>query len=327
MKKILALLLAVMVVMSLAACVSTQNEPTDAPIEPVTEGTTAPVSDGKEMISFSMDINKADGTRAFLYAGSYEGVVTVMMETDIVKRGELDSSAMTAIAKAFENSGLKELEKSPEGIYDGDNASISVSYADETYFSINLYGELPQALLDGYDKMLSCFTEQTAQIPEYVAKPAENGEIADSDRTALDGILANLELPGSADTFAINGIAVDENFIMEMQMKSDEGVASGLKFGPQMNAVAYTLNIVTLEEGADASAVATSFENGINWRAWTCVMPEGAYIATKDNQVLMLLGAEDFYDATITAIETAGWTEYKNLTNPEYLSEDLDGAL
>ncbi len=318
MKKILAFLLAALMVMSFAACGTTDSNSTEAPTEAPTENLNeAPV--GSEITSFSISIMSADGTFKGLSAyGNEEGGVYVEMNDTIIKKGDVDSSAWTAIANAFAASDLKKLESSPDDEYSDDMASISVSYADETYFFLTRYGELPEEFTTGYAAMVACFTELTADIPEYVAKPLENGEIADSDRAALNDILANLELYGSADTYTISAFPKDENFAFNMFLSTTDGVATGLQFATQMTTNAYALNIVTLEEGADANAVAANFESGINWRRWICVQPESAYIAIKDNQVLMLLGTADFYDNTVTAIEAAGWTAYKTLSKPDF---------
>ena len=83
-----------------------------------------------------------------------------------------------------------------------------------------------------------------------------------------------------------------------------------------MNASAYSLVIVTLAEGADAAAIATSFEENIDWLKWICVQPQSAAIAIKDNQVLCLLGSNEIFAQTVTAIDAAGWMPVANLENP-----------
>lgn len=321
MKKILAFLLAALMVMSFAACSQSQENPTEAPTEAPTDAPTeaptdAPVA-GKEISFFMISINDANGAVSYLMAYPNEdGTAYLDIFSDVVKRGNVDGAALAAISQAFDASGLSELESSPDDAYSADNASISITYTDDTSVNINLYGELPEAFNTGYAAMLNSFNEAAAELPEYVAKPMENGEIAESDRVALDGILENLELFGPADSFGITGFAKDEYFAASMHLASDEGVASGLQFAPMMTSNAYALMIVTLEEGADAQAVAGNFENGIDWLRWVCVQPESAFIAVKDNQVLMVLGGGEFHDATVAATEAAGWTEFKTLANP-----------
>lgn len=322
MKKILAFLLAALMVMSFAACSQSQENPTEAPTDAPTDAPTeaptdAPVAE-KEISFFMISINDANGPVQSLMAYPNEdGTAYLDILSDVIKRGNVDGAALAAISQAFDASGLSELESSPDDAYSVDGASINVIYTDDTSVNINLYGELPEAFNTGFAAVLAIFNEAAAELPEYVAQPIENGEIAESDRAALNGILENLELYAPADSFGITSVAKeDEYFASSLHLASDEGVASGLQFAPMMTSNAYALLIVTLEEGADAQAVAANFENGIDWLKWVCVQPEGAFIAVKDNQVLMVLGGGEFYDATVAATQTAGWTEYKTLSNP-----------
>ncbi len=326
MKKILAFFLAALMVMSFAACGKTENTPTTAPTDGSTEAPTgeiteaptdAPAADG--ITFFMLSITQADGTSQHLMAMPNEdGSVYIDMTDAVNKKGNVDGSALTEIDNALKASGLLELESSPEGVYSEAYVSISVAYSNGDGFDAYIYGDRPEAFDTGYAAMVACFTELTAELPVYVAKPVENGEIAESDRTALDGILANLELVGSADSYAITGVAKDEFFALAMGLLVDDGVATGVQFAPQMLTNAYALSIVTLEEGADANGVAANFEKGIDWTKWVCVMPESAYIAIKGNQVLCVLGSLEFFDATVAAIEADGWTAYKTLNNPDF---------
>ncbi len=328
MKKILAFFLAALMVMSFAACGQTQNDPTDAPTDNVTAAPTGdptetePVVPAGDINAFAIYFNATDGSMQSLSAYPNEdGTVHIEMMLEEVKRGDVAGSAMAAIAQAYEASGLKAVESTPEGIYEGDNASISVSYTNGDYIFADLYGEMPEAFTTGYAAMVTCFKELTADLPVYVAKPVEMGQIADSDRTALDSILENLELIGLADTYVLTGYEKDENFGYNLYLSSDEGVASGASFAAGNMANPYSMMIVTLEEGADAAAVAASFEKGIDWARGICVQPEKAYIATKDNQAVLVLGSEDFFDANVTAIEAAGFIAYKTLENPDMMEE------
>ncbi len=329
MKKILAFFLAALMVMSFAACTNTENNPTDAPTEVPTEAPTdapteaptdaAPVEEG---ISFFMlSINHADGTPQYLMAlPNEDGTVYLDMVDTVTKKGSVDGTALADIDTALQSSGLLELESTAADLYTENNVSLSVSYYDGDGVELAIHGDRPEAFDTGYAAMVACFTELMADLPVYVAKPMENGEIADSDRAALDGILANLELSGPADSYTISGIARDEFFANALGLVTDEGIASGVQFAPMMTTSAYALSIVTLEEGADANTIADSFEKGVDWTKWICVMPERAYIATKDNQVLCLLGSLEFFDATVAAIEADGWTAYKTLVNADFVA-------
>lgn len=327
-KKILALLLAVMMVMSFAACGETKDESgsnatTTAPQETEPDPTEPDPTEPPlaEVTFFTMSLIDEEGAMKSLYAYPNEdGSDTVHVDYvgSIIKRGEISGDAMAAITEALAASGLIELNGKSEGDSTVSQAagSLYASLSDDSIISADFYGEIPEEFLNGYAAMEACFDTLTAEMPEYVAVPMEMGEIADSDRAALNAILENMTLEGSADSYAITGFAKDEYFAASLGLSSDEGVASGLNFAPMMMSVAYGLNIVTLEEGADVNTVAEDFKNNIDWLKWVCVQPSDVLIATQGNQVLCLLAADAAYTATATAIEAAGWTTYTTLQNP-----------
>lgn len=313
MKKITAFLLAMLLVVSFAACGNTED-PTEPATEPPTEAPTEPV----DMVnSLSLVLQEsADSFKSLNIMDNGDGTVYVEMHSEIIKKGNLDASVMQSVSEAFENSGLKALNEQNVA---SDNQDIMCSMfveCSENFIMADIYGEVPEAFATGYAAMESCIAGLMADIPEYVPAPQVTGNIADSDKTALDAILAGLTLE-APDAFAINGISVDdEAFAYSTGLPSAEGIASAVSFSPMMTTSAYSLVIVTLAEGTDADAVAKSFEDNIDWLKWICVQPDGAAVAVKDNQVLCLLGSGELYTQTITAIEGANWIPYSSLENP-----------
>lgn len=323
-KKILAFLLAVMMVMSFAACGETGDDgdkdaTTTVPQETEPQETEPEETKPQlaEVTFLTMTMTDADGVSKSMYAYPNEnGTVHVDYVKDITKRGEISGDAMATITNALAASGLIELNGKMEGEYSEVCGSMYISFSDESMLTADFYGEIPEEFLNGYAAMEACFDTLTADLAEYVPVPLENGEIAESDRTALNAILSGMTLEGPADSYTINGVAKDEFFAVTLGLSSDEGIASGLNFAPMMMSVAYSLNIVTLEEGADVNGVAEDFESNIDWLKWVCVQPSDALIATQGNQVLCLMGADEFYQMTVAAIEAAGWTTYSTLQNP-----------
>ena len=84
-----------------------------------------------------------------------------------------------------------------------------------------------------------------------------------------------------------------------------------------MMTTAFSLVIVTLEEGTDAQSVCDDFEKNLDWRRWVCVAPSNAFIAQKGNQVLCLMAGGQLYDSIAQSIRQTGWTQIKALTNPD----------
>lgn len=323
MKKIIALLLAVVMLMSFAACGGNNNatETTTEPAveetttEPVDQGTTAPEAQG-DLTYFSLSYGENFENVKYLTAMPNEdGTVNVDYQGEIRKVGDLSADALTTILAAFEESGLIALNGA-EVYADGEaTASMYVELSNGTSYVANYGGEVAEEFLTGFAAMDTCFQGITAELAEYVPEPMVMGEIAEGDKAALDAILANMTLD-VPDAYMISGIFKDEYFAATVGLSSDEGVVSGVSFAPMMMSVAYGLNIVTVEDAANAETVAQDFVDNIDWLKWVCVQPGNALVAVKDNQVLCLLGDSDLYNQCVSAIEAAGWTTFQTLTNP-----------
>ncbi|MBO5078667.1 MAG: hypothetical protein J6B67_03160 [Oscillospiraceae bacterium] len=325
MKKLIALLLAVLMIASLAACggsntettADTTTEPETTTTEPETtepETTEGNVIEGISYFSLSMG-EDYDHIKSLSAYYNEDGTVAVEYNGDIRKMGNLEASVMATIDEALKNAGLAALNGQEDYKEGNANASMYITYGDGTMLTAGFSGEIPEAFSTAFAAMDTCFQTITAELPEYVPQPMVMGEIAESDKTALDGILAGmtLEMP---DSFMISGVAKDEYFAAAMGLSSDAGIASGVSFAPMMLTSAYSLNIVTLEEGTSVDTVAADFNTSLDWLKWVCVQPSNALIATKGNQVLCLMGGEDLYTQTVSAIEAAGWTTVQSLTNP-----------
>lgn len=324
MKKIIALLLAMLMIASFAACGSTGNETTEP--ETTVENTTEELTEGNneegtsaegiEYFSLTLGENY-DSIKSLSAYYNEDGTVAVEYTGDIRKMGNVEASAMATIAEALENSGLAALN-GQEDYQEGEaNGSMYITYFDGTMLSAGFSGVIPTEFTSAFAAMDTCFQTITADIPEYVPQPQVMGEIADSDKTALDAILAGMTLE-APDAFIISGVAKDEFFATTMGLSSDEGIASGVLFKPMMMPGDYSLSIVTLAEGTAAEDVVDSFVNAMDWRKNICPpYPATALIATKDNQVLCLMGSEDLYTQSSSAIEAAGWTTAQTLTNPD----------
>lgn len=309
-KKLTALFLALLMVTSLVACGGTEDptepqgtEPQET--EPQMELTIDPIS----YLELSLNEN------SLMAFPNEDGSLYVAYVGDVTKKGSVSSDAITAITYALEQSGLIELNGQEEYLEGEAVASAYVVYG-ENYLTANYTGTIPQAYTDGYKVMEDCFKELTADMAEYVPAPTVYGEVAESDKIAIDEIVSHLSIDG-IEYFGITNIAKDENFAFTTGLSSYEGIESALKLMPGNNATPYSLVIVTVSEGTSTEAVAQDFETNIDWRVFGCVFPSNAAIAVKDNQVLCLLGGDDLYQQSIAAIGEAGWQPVANLENPD----------
>lgn len=318
MKKLTALLLALLMIVSLAACGGNSSETTepdttvaDTTEENTTEGTTV-----EGITYFSMTMSKGENFRMLSASVNEDGTVAVDYSGDIRKKADLDASVMTAIEEALNNSGLVELNGKQEYLEGDVSGAAYISFADGTSITADFGGEIPEAFTNAYNAMEACFQTITADVEEYVPQPQVVGEIAEGDKTALDEILAGMTLD-TPDSYVISGVEKGEFFAYSLGLSSDEGIASGVNFGSMMMTSNYSLSIVTVEESSSAEAAADNFNDGIDWYKNVCTSPKSALIATKGNQALCLMGSDDLFTQTASAIAAAGWTTVYSLTNPD----------
>lgn len=322
MKKLIFLVLAVLLTLSLAACTPA------APTESTNPGTTVPEttdsatvpsnpsSVGGSVNYFSLDLSEDQENMRYIIAYPNEdGSVYVEYMGDVKKVGNLDADTFDAITAALAESGLAALngqEVSGEGEASG---TMNITYADETMLSCSFSGEIPQEFRDAYAVMDDFFATLTASIPEYVPQPFVDGEVEQTLLAELNGIISGAGI-ANPDSYVISAVAKDEYFAYSLGLGSDTGVADAALCAPMMMTTAYSLAVVKLEEGADANAVCADFAANVDWQKWVCVMPSDALVATKDNMVLCLVADGDLYTQTSSGIENAGWTVVETLENP-----------
>lgn len=317
MKRIFALMLIVVMVMSFAACGGKKTEDNQTTVPE----TTAPdvTTDEVSVTYFSIYYSETPETIQVLSAYPDDmGGVSIAYQAEIRKEGSVDASAMATIYEAYKNSGLQAL-LGMQDYADGPSASFSVSFADGTMEEGYLYGEMPQEFLTGLEAMKECFRTLTADLPEYVPQPLISGELAENDKVALDAILAEMKLQ-QIDSYAITGLVKDDTFSVMAGLTSYEGIASGLTFSPMMITTPYSMVLVTLEDGADADAIIADFEKNLDFAKWICVTASDALIATKDNQVVCVMGSDALFTLTSDSLTAAGWNVVKNIHNEAYMN-------
>lgn len=322
MKQITAFFLALVLVLSLAACGT--EKPADTTAAPDTTGTPAPddtTSAGVPEINgtityftLSLSENQTDIRSLSAYPNE-DGTFYVEYAGEEKKVGNLDASVQDTILAALEESGLVQLH-GQDDYQEGDaNASMYVSFSDEQMLSVGFSGKIPEAYRTGYAAMEKCFQELTKDLPVYVPQPIINGNIAEEDLAVMNEILDQLALE-NPDAYFISEVMKDEFFAQTLGLSSDAGIDRAISFAPMMMTSAYALNIVFLEDGADADAVCADFKESMDWRKWVCVAPSSALIAKKDGMVLCMMGSE-LFDLTKDAIVGAEWTVVEELKNPD----------
>ena len=322
MKRLISLLLAAVMVLSLAACGTTTPETTAPSVSDTTpvETTTPTTQPGNEQVEnlvtfFSLSIGENyENIKSITAFSNEDGTVHVEYVGDVKKVGELDATAFAQITAALAESGLVALNGQEVWGEGEANGSMYIEYADGTMLTAGFGGEIPEAYTQGYAAMDAFFAELTASIPEYVAQPLVQGAPDAALLEEMNAILNGANI-ANLDAYVINEVMKDEYFAFSVGLSSTDGIAAAVNCAPMMMTTAYSLAIVSLD-GAEAEAVCADFESNLDWMKWVCVAPSDALIATKDNMVLCLMGADELYATTVAGIQAAGWTVVSTATNP-----------
>lgn len=321
-KKLLSVLLALVLLLSLAACGEAAVEETTVTTEPVigTEPSLGsppkPVADGSRILYFSLSMGESyESIKSLTAYENDDGSIHVEYVGDEKKVGNLDGSILENLTSELETSGLLALNGRSEYADGEAYGSMYISYADESYAAADFSGFIPQEFIDGYDAMDAWFRSLTEDMPVYVPQAQVMGQVDAQALEAVQGILNGSGMEG-LDGLTISGIPMDEYFAFTAGLSTSAGITNGTICTPMMNVTPYSLVIVTLENEADVKTVRADFEASLDWGKWVCVNPTNALIAQKGNMVLCLVGADTMYTQTAAAVNSCGWENVVTFDNP-----------
>ena len=324
MKKILALIMAALLLLACAACGGQKAEPTVPTTEPTTEATeptteaTEPTPENADRTATYIQLSISEEDMSFVSITAYddgEGQAYVEYTAkDEKKVGTLSLSVVADIAAEIEKSQLKDLND--QHVYEDGMASASmyVGYSDESMLAADFSGTVPQEFRDGYAAVEAYIRQLMADVPVYVPRPMVEGE---PDADALKAMEELLEKSGAEplDMFVIADVPMDDSFTSMMGLSKTDGIVNGLSCSPMMSAVAFSCMIATAENEAAVAAIADDFAANIQWNRWVCVSATNAVIATKGNQVLCLASSGDLFTQLANTLLATDWTVVQSLKN------------
>lgn len=316
MKKILALLLATLLLFACTACGDQPVEPTTEPTTEATPEATEPTTEGnadRTATYIQLSISEEDGSYVSLTAYEDEGMAHVEFMGEERKVSTFDLTLLDEIAAEVEKK-LKSLDG--EHLYEDGSASASmyVSYSDDTFLAADFTGNIPQEFRDGYAAVESYFRQLMKDVPVYIPRPMVEGEPNPDALKELETILENSGAE-PLDMFMIWDVPMDNAFADIMGLSKTDGIVAGLNCSPQMTAVAFSCAIATAENEDAVADIAEDFASNIRWDWWVCVTATDAMVATKGTQVMCLVATGDLYTQISEAAEDAGWTVVKTLKN------------
>ena len=319
MKKILLILSALLVLFTFAACGETAPEETtmQSTTQSTTAQTTLPTSVENPITDIYMSCQLAD--ESFYQLEAYpapDGKAWVTYVADIKKSAGMDPAAFNFLTLAFEESGLAEFNNVNTFSDGSAYASMYISFEDGTAVAASFYGEtLPEDFMAAYGKFETSFKELMKDIPEYVPAPYVYGT---PDETVLNEMLAIFDETEITypDSFCISEIEMDDIFGITAGLENTDGVVQGTQCYPMMSSTAFSMVIVTLEDGAHAEAVREDFMDDPQWNKWVCVSADGALVASKDNMVIFLMANQNSFDIFASAIVDCGWLDAETNLRP-----------
>ena len=320
MKRILAALLACVMVLGLAACGTT-----DAPEaqQPAASPANSVMASFGESYDTSVNINiypEEDGRFLLDYIDA-EGNS---------QRGYVDEALMTELANIYANNNLAELNEKEEYGEAENFASLTMDFADGSTFGCYFAGEVPEALTTALTAMNDAVAAATATMEVYKAEVDFAEDVNADVKAALEAVFAHL---GNDALDMTMGMAVPADDPAYGNMIGLETMDETKDITPIVNAVleqtsgttvvqnmmgtlAHQITVFQLNDGADAAALGASLMENAGWRKWVCVAPDMALTATKDNMLLFSLTLTDIGTDLVAGLEAEGWTVTAAAENP-----------
>ena len=327
MKKYICLVLSVLMLLSFAACGNQpETETTTVPQETTaettgetTQETTVPEAPAEQVTTFYMDLKNAeDETAAYLNAYVNEDGTAYMEYLTSAGRKvdpSADASVLKMLAAAYRMSALGQLNG--QDVYDDGEACCCYSIAiNEETFMYSYYGAfIPEEYATCFADMEELFVQLMAAVPEYVPSLLVEDGVNEEHLAVINEIMNNSGY-AALDSITVTNVANDENFSYMAGLSTADNIQVCTSVTHMMMTTPYSMVVVSLTEGTDASAVVADFKASIDWGKWVCVNPSSAIVATKDNMVLCLIGLDELYTGTASAVESTGWTVVESLKNP-----------
>jgi uncharacterized lipoprotein YehR (DUF1307 family) len=312
MKKIIAMLLALVMIMSMAACGNEDTEPTSTR---AFEGT---------ITRFTMSFGEnADNIKSMAAYATDDGKVFVEYVGDDTKVGVIDADAFDGITKAFNKTELKTLDGTGWNSYGDPIYSMHVEFSGGETLAIAYVGEISDEYkkfvdiyINGYDDMDNHFKKLTESMQILTPQPYL---LCNLDLNIVNEMLNVFNSSGMSDldSFVINDLGLDdEGFVSTSGLTSANGAVNAVCATPRLTSDPYSMAVVEFEGAVNAETIGADFEKNIDWKKWDGAEPTDALIATKDNMVLCLQAAGDMYSMTVNGLNAEGWTVVNEFKNP-----------
>lgn len=146
-------------------------------------------------------------------------------------------------------------------------------------------------------------TEPATQPETQPEAPETTGETLSADDQDLMEKMEALTAGALEEMMVSNTPLTEETFEYSLFIPYIEG-AHAVENAAMINAIAHSVVLLKLPEGADVSAVASEIEENMNPRKWICVAAESAWVKTSGQYVLMVMSSQQIADTIEANFDT-----------------------
>lgn len=320
-KKVTALLLALLMVLSMAAC---RDEDKDGKDSNGKKGdsflssdlaTDEPTLSEEENTVFYLMMNyiPSESEDYYITVTSSRGEVKAEVNGETHKVAALDPELLFEIEEEMIKAGIMDLV-GMDTFDEGDAlGSVYMEYTDGKQLMVNFNGSVPEEFLAAYKHMEEYFTKLLKNAPDYVPEARVDGEVDETQLKLLKELLSKSSIE-KADQLKISAVAMDEHTAENLGLDSAEFVTVATVCQSTVMEVPYSLTVIKLNSQDNIEALRADLADGLRWDKWVLVPADRALIAQKDGMVLCLIATGENYTNSAKAIADCGWealTEYK----------------
>lgn len=116
---------------------------------------------------------------------------------------------------------------------------------------------------------------------------------------SLEELLVKVTEGVEPDIMVMETPLTQENFSSYLFIDYVEG-SEGLASDAAINAIAHSVVLLRLPEGADASEIQKEIEENLNPRKWVCVEAESSRVARQGNLILVVMSSKDAVNKAVS---------------------------
>ena len=225
------------------------------------------------------------------------------------KEGVFDKTVLHNITAVVNDAKLDGFERTT--VSEGDESAIlHVTYQSDRNVISDFVGQIPNEVSISFEAVNEFFLELMAELPLAEINATVEGNVDEGLLSAINEVLKNVR---HLDYFYIFDAVHNGEKSAPLALTSTEDVIAGAVCAPEMSTTLFRLEIVALNDTSRVKATAEEFVSNIDWDQWVCVFPDKAWVGTKDNMVMYVIGDDMTVEETAAGAENAGWKEFESL--------------